>query len=743
MSEYTPTPQFETLVRQSFGAPEVRPEFANDLYHQLMQQAQTRTPRRRLFGLQPGWAITLMAAAVILIGTLAIGPAKVAGAFQRLFSYIPGIGVVEQSSNLRILEAPASLTQEDITVSVTEGLLTEHETRLEYGVVGVPLSAYEPGEAVTGCIEQPYLLLPDGTEQPIWDPIPAEVDRAIFVMPCIFNTQPGTVPAPWALPLRFIPAPPDFTVLPVTDVPLPTPEPTQSEIEAPAETETEAPAPEIGLSVSQVIQTETGYILLGYIYPTDPTSSFVETMGGLTLTDAAGNEIEYNFPQDIQRTANEQTPERAMPWEMEFAGAGLQFPLTIGMDASLIQQAAPDATASLTVDVGTNPQPGQVWELNQEAILAGQPVILQSLTATEQGYRFAVDPGEAYDKVSVKIENANALGAGGGGPWGEPFTTSVMYDPIPTGLLTIVFSSPLTLTDTQRYETTWQPEEAGSFTPVSTPAAVCLENTTPANLPLLPAELTGTALFTRTTPQMEIVTAALDGSQSRVLAPDTNRPGLSADGSMVAYFSEADMVIEHLASGEQTRFPSLDGYLPRWSPDGTKIAYIHAAVGIEVIDVNQGEPMLLSNLGYESIAGWSPDSSTLYYAVPGISDEGFQLRAASAAGGESKDIFTLEGSSRKAPSPAISPDGQWIAYRGADPSDVYLKAMDGSPARLLLHNPDGVSTFLVWDNTGKWLGISFQSMDGSQKQAILLAPNSCEAYQLPGLDGDVNGLYLP
>ena len=37
--------------------------------------------------------------------------------------------------------------------------------------------------------------------------IPADVNEAVLVIPCLANTLPGKAPENWELPLRFVPAP--------------------------------------------------------------------------------------------------------------------------------------------------------------------------------------------------------------------------------------------------------------------------------------------------------------------------------------------------------------------------------------------------------------------------------------------------------------------------------------------------------------------------------------------------------
>jgi hypothetical protein len=89
--------------------------------------------------------------------------------------------------------------------------------------------------------------------------------------------------------------------------------------------------------------------------------------------------------------------------------------------------------------------------------------------------------------------------------------------------------------------------------------------------------------------------------------------------------------------------------------------------------------------------------------------------------------------------PAVSPDGKWIAYRASDNSSLYLKAMDGSPARLLLDNPAIAINGLAWDKGSNYLGISLITDSEQDGEVILLEPDNCEVYRL-GLRGMLDGI---
>ena len=69
MSEFKSNSEFEKNVSASFGVPAVRPEFVNQVYANLMQQADEKSRKsHRFLGLRPAWAV-----ASAILGTLIIG----------------------------------------------------------------------------------------------------------------------------------------------------------------------------------------------------------------------------------------------------------------------------------------------------------------------------------------------------------------------------------------------------------------------------------------------------------------------------------------------------------------------------------------------------------------------------------------------------------------------------------------------------------------------------------------------
>jgi hypothetical protein len=747
MNEWNSTPWFEESVRQSFGVPEIRSEFVAQVHGDLMRRAAAKSKKTLTFlGLRPAWTVALAILSLMIIITLVIGPQRVYAAVMQLLGYIPGVGIVNQSSPIRILAEPVSVTRDGITVSVNQAVLTTTETRLDFGVSGVPLSAYPKAEAISGCIEPEYLRLPDGTRIGVSAPIPATVNEAVFVLPCIFNTLPGTTPSDWELLLHFVAAPPDLTILPVIVV---TPQVSRTDREPSLNTETPATttniATQVAVSVDKIIETEDGYILLGSVHPNIPEGSWLQVTGAATIRDADGKKVGYSFPNDVQPLDDTGLVQGGFAWAMQIKGAGVKLPLTISFSGVVISQVDPQASAKITIHIGTNPQPDQVWEINQEVQLAGNTVRLVTVTAQSDGYSFRIDPGSTLSGVSVQIEGYQAIGGGGGGAWKGVFNTSLAYSELPKGQLTVLFTNPVSASPTETWQVVWQPEIVREYPPAVGVSAVCVNADTIQTVSSLPAGLNGKVVFTQLNPLLQIVLAGMDGSQRKVIAEGGSRAAITRDGARLAYTSNEGIVILDLASGESTMIAGVFGRELRWSPDGRRIAYVNSGdtYGVFVIDSDGKNPKQLSNLGYEAVAGWSPDGSKLYYAIPGSSKDGFLLRSVDASTGNTQDLFILKNSSRKAPMPAVSPDGKWIAYRASDNSSLYIKSMDGSQARLLLDNPATAINGIAWERESHMLGVSLITPEYPDGEIILIAPDSCETYRLPGLSGELNGIFIP
>ncbi len=726
---------FEDELRRAIAPMDARDDFIHDLERRLKQHPlyQTRQPGRRSI-LRPAWRIALSFLMLLITSILLIGPDRVYAEVMKWLGYIPGIGIVDQSQPIRVLAEPVRVTRDGVTVSVNQAVLTSEDTQIEFGYSGVPLSAY-PAENEIGCIEREFLQLADGSIVDRNAPIPADINEATLIIPCIFNTLPDTVPTDWEIPLVFIPLPDDTQVLPLIEL---TPESTSS---PEALTDESANENEPAFEFNDVIETDDGYILIGWFRPHLAEKEHLQ-VNGTQYLDANGNNIKVDYPQDIDLLQS------GMPfgagdsqWAIQFDAGDIAFPLTIRYSGNIYTALDLADPITYEFDAGSDPQPGQEWILNEDLHIPGITLRLVSIRAGENGYSFQFESDPPLDGLNIQIEGHQAI-AGGGGPQSR----SLVFEQMPTGKLTLTFSSIYPLKETRTWEGTWQPADLPDL-PISQTDSetACLDANSLQTVPLLADGLEGWMLATELNPDVQLVLQSMDGKEVKLTIPQASRGSLSPDGTRLAYPGEDGIMVMDLTGEQTVLLPDSGGYDLHWSPDGKFIASVNPqdGYGIHIAAADGSGSQQLTVLGYESIAGWSLDGKLIYYATPDAGGKGFMLHAVETASGTSHDLFILEDSSRKAPLPAISPDGTWIAYRGSDNNSLYLKGMDGSPARLLLDQPAIAINGIAWEKAGHLLGVSLITPENSDGEIILIQVDNCEIYRIPQLHGELESIFIP
>jgi Tol biopolymer transport system component len=202
--------------------------------------------------------------------------------------------------------------------------------------------------------------------------------------------------------------------------------------------------------------------------------------------------------------------------------------------------------------------------------------------------------------------------------------------------------------------------------------------------------------------------------------------GLSPDGSKAAASvinrdtGLADIWIYDLARGIRERFSSEPWHevSPLWSPDASFIVYSEAAGGTFPHIVRRGftdaKATDLSERGPFQFAGsFTPDGQTLFYVREDPRRQ--------------EDIFTLDMKTRRSSpilksnasedSPAVSPDGKWLAYASESTGngEVYLMPLaDGDPRPIRISTNGGGSP--QWRRDGR--EIVYRSAEGAVISAL-------------------------
>ena len=466
----------ENVLERYYTTPEPSPEFSARLEHELhskLLQQETRKMFGRKSRLSPrlAWGLGLTVAA-LLVG-LFVASSTMVAAMKRLFGYVPGVGVVEQGAPLRVLAEPVSQTRDGITLTVTGAVLSVDKTVVVFSVENIPLDKLSHEEDNPGCIDEEELHLPDGTKLQInsgsgigsgsryesrftYTPVPADVNEATLYVPCIQSALPGILPEDWDLPLRFVPAPPEMTVFPILEAtPAFAKESTAPAIESAALAELNP------IVISNVIDTGDSYILSGRFSPPRPTGAIewsLRPSSGVTLTDAMGQTIPYEYPEDIDMPmpADVYSEVWAVKISKDFVA-----PLTINYGTTYIL-IDPQTSYAFDFDAGPNPQVGQTWALNKEIQMADHVFTLGLVRVlNEYGYIFEFFSMDgSVIGVEVNIDGYVPQGGGGGGGGGRVsnFDAGLFYAELPKGKLNIILSNLQTLGETKTWSLHWTPD---------------------------------------------------------------------------------------------------------------------------------------------------------------------------------------------------------------------------------------------------------------------------------------------
>ena len=775
MSDDTPNPELEDQLRSALAAPKPAPAFVHDLRRQLASRAapSPQAPGRRLRLLG---RLAVSGAALVVVGLLLIGPGAVVNAMRRWLGYLPGVGVVDTQSPLRVLAEVSQAARSGITLSVTQAVLDAEKTVLFYRAEGIPPEAFPRSEAAPFCSELPRLLLPDGTRlastglsgggwgagyehRLTFAALPAAVMAATLEVPCLQDTAPGAAPEDWALPLRFAPAPPDLTVAPVIELPPapPTvPPPTVSGPETKAVPTLAPPAFGVQLVLDQAIPLDDGYYLLGHTVWDD--TRLTELAAQITTArDAGGHAIPiepaYLGDLGIDNPAPGQ-------WAYRLYGQIFSGPVTLTAEWVGVTLREP---LRFGFDIGPAPELGQTWELDQTLEVLGYAARVESARSIRQGdlrgFVFTLTADPALDGLDLSIVTPSAGGSSAGGSTGDGngrLQSFALRDLALSGALTLEARTARLIGE---WTVVWTPPAATTNAPAPTAVPqACLTLGTWKQLladpPALPAGVAGRVIaYGRIVddgqaPSPEnygVLVAVLAGADRQVLGPGV-WPALAADGRRAAYAGQDGLHVVNLDSGEDRLVPNTrpSDYHPLWSPDGAQLAFVRVDdLNVYVIAPDgTGLRRLTNDPAFEQLLAWSPDGAGLYFSQP--SADGQAVKVLDLATGAVTDAgLVLQGKGLAA---ALSPDGRWLAYVERVPGQLggglyLISRAGGAEPRLLVQLEHWAVTGPVWSPDGEWLRVGIVDTDqfAPHETSAILNVRTCAAFPLTTVEGAVMG----
>jgi hypothetical protein len=711
-------------------------------------------------------ALPIIIILVILTSSLIlVGPESALAALRELLGYIPGVGLVDEGAGLRVLDEPISLTRDGITVTVEQAVLDSQQTVIIYSADGIPPEAFprdvaeQPrGQTFTSpaeCSSAPYLRLPNGTELQVLDgggtgwasgyqerfvyvAIPPEISEAAYFIPCLEGTSPGAAPENWELALRFVPAPPDLTIVPVLEITA-TPEASVASDEAEDAT---------GLYLEKVIELDDSYILSGtFRQGPDLPGEMVQAFSTLPeIVDADGQPLPYVIPSDLDMVWDEAG---RFPWAYQIP-KGFSSPLRITLTAVGVELPT-DATFQL--DVGAAPLEGQEWYLDHEFDLSGHAIHLVSAVRLAYGYEFTFTSDAAVS--GIILEDVQHEPSGGfGGRTADGFTAGFEYaKPLPAGLLTFRITG-LVIQQGGPWILRWEPQAGGEPAPTRVVPQACLTlagwKEALESGPPQPEAITGKLIaYGKISEDGQALSPAnagifvvnLEDGSRQVLGAGT-WPSLSPDGTRAAYSGPDGLHIVNLDSGRNRVIAGTTDfdYNPRWSPDGTRLAFVRINdLNIYIVNADgSGMQRVTSGPEYELLVDWLPGGQTLAYVFP--APTGLQFRFVDLANGATLDGFVINA---KVANVGISPDGLRIAFvervEGGMDLALYVAQLNGSDRHLVAQLGQWALSNPRWSPDGSWLSIGITNTDtlGASAVTALINPDTCEVVSLAGVEGYV------
>ncbi|MBE0670665.1 MAG: hypothetical protein IH588_08765, partial [Anaerolineales bacterium] len=391
--------KLEEVMKEISNAPEPDAEFMNSLRarfiaegHASAKKNQETQMKQKNLSQRLTWALAVLVLVALVV--LFTRP-TVVNALKSLFGYVPNVGIINQSSDVRMLDEPVTLVRDNYTLTIEQAVLTNDMSAVVYSYMLPP--DYVIPDTISTVNYAPFLTLPDGTRLDIerarhvesqdcpqcyirylmeFPPIAASVNEVTLEIPDLVAVPSNTAPRDWKVQLKFKPADPAAIAPVIAQVV--TPMPTDISTDAPTQS---MDTYGITAALEKFVALPDGYILYG---ATSWTDSRVPPYGVasvlVSITDSTGADIPFDYADPGIFAAPGELREY---WAYKI---GINFTpplkLTFGMLASL-----PADGGSFTFDPGPSPQMGQKWEINQDVTVNNE--IVHVLTAEQGG----IEPG--------------------------------------------------------------------------------------------------------------------------------------------------------------------------------------------------------------------------------------------------------------------------------------------------------------------------------------------------------------
>lgn len=764
MKKFTP---FENKIRETYHLSEMDPAFSNRLERDLkIHKAELSQPARKtnLFR----WIYGLAPLALLVVMVFAIGPTTVWAQIQQWFGYVPGVGLVDSNVQIMMLETPQQVEQEGVLLEIDQGIFSPEKSIIQYSFFNVPGPDFHPDMQLVQCSEGAYLETADGNryveiQLGEFEGLPAGIESATLVFPCIPNTLLGSAPENWRVSLHLVPAPADtlanltldvVPVVPIEQAAQPTelaadPESQEPETQPATAPVSAEPVPE-GIQVKAAIPSGDSIILIGnYAIPPEVNEGAWLFEGEIELKDSLGNSIGTRVPEDNQSLVNSLGGDPSQNWAVQFKPASHQLPLQL--EQSLIMtQPLPESS----VEYGINlPEDLDSWHritLDQDLQIGGHTLHLVSLGLNHDPDNTAwliLDKGPEVFDIRLQVLDPNSqtrIDSTQTKDLGDTFFITFTIPETAGSKLLLYFYEPTVVSKSYSLLGAWSPD-AQLLSALSAPEAVpqaCFSydhyQAPASDITAIPA---GKILVVRNTDRgEELILSNLDGSDPQVLDTQGGWDGaLSPDGSKVFYISDLDrtMHILDLRTGEEELWPftaHVSGIQPVWSPDGSMIAFYGVDSTPHVLHLEDGSVVSVQISARARIDGWSPDNELYVTELAYVGNPGRTV-AYNIATGASHEVSLPSMLVHSTNAYPLSAENGKFIYTNYDGTAAYIYDPATQETITLV---EGLNVYNLGWAGRDWVVVSIRDDSSESAATMLVNPLTCEKIRLPYVEDGLN-----
>ena len=428
MDEMNPTlpPELESSLDDFYATPEPDPAFASRLDQSLRRRfgefsSPKHAPRKTFMQslrARPALALLIVLLAIALLS-------GVAYAISRLTGFIPGFGFTSGAGDVYVLQGPASVSVDGVTLQVEKAVDDGSRFWVELIRSG-NLDSHQDFHIAA------YILLPDGQKVQFLSGGDTDLNAAQTQMTFEFPPLPAGTKT-LSLLLEFVRR--DGDTLRSVDIPLvlrpirpgeliPAP-PTQT---ASLQSETRD-----GLAlVLEHVAVDSDKTILQVALRFDATDAGLAGDWNVMLTDEGGTvyplvDLSPSSSDGVHKLYQTQ----AFTGEETLTLSLVMFPYG---EAVHLYAGVPAGVASFTFDPGPDPRAGQSWPLDERLQIGGfnlHAVNAQLVTGTELLFEF--EPAEDLNGVMLFTPDPLLRGASGGAPTQSGnLTAAITFESMPT-----------------------------------------------------------------------------------------------------------------------------------------------------------------------------------------------------------------------------------------------------------------------------------------------------------------------